>query len=194
MELLTDLQSFLITGMNLESLFNMKLINFKLSGIALAMASMLIPAISYADIAATGDVIPGIPTTPNWNVPGELVVGNTTDGTLTVSNGGVLTSGGAASLSSYIGKLAGSTGQVEVTGAGSRWTNDAVLMVGYQGEGTLRILDGGVVETLTSPIHVGFDDGSKGPVCQPKHEPTDFEITYKSGCLGERNAKANHSS
>ena len=29
------------------------------------------------------------------------------------------------------------------------------------------------------------------PVCQPKHEPTDFEITYKSGCLGERNAKAN---
>ena len=30
-----------------------------------------------------------------------------------------------------------------------------------------------------------------GPVCQPKHEPTDFEITYKSGCLGERNAKAN---
>ena len=32
------------------------------------------------------------------------------------------------------------------------------------------------------------------PVCQPKHEPTDFEITYKSGCLGERNAKANHSS
>ncbi|GKX52443.1 hypothetical protein SOASR029_27520 [Budvicia aquatica] len=162
MELLTDLQSFLITGMNLESLFNMKLINFKLSGIALAIASMLIPAISYADIAATGDVIPGIPTTPNWNVPGELVVGNTTDGTLTVSNGGVLTSGDAASLSSYIGKLAGSTGQVEVTGAGSRWTNDAVLMVGYQGDGTLRILDGGVVETLTSVIHVGFDDGSKG--------------------------------
>ena len=34
----------------------------------------------------------------------------------------------------------------------------------------------------------------KPPVCQPKHEPTDFEITYKSGCLGERNAKANHSS
>lgn len=30
------------------------------------------------------------------------------------------------------------------------------------------------------------------PVCQPKHEPTDFEITYKSGCLGERNAKANY--
>ena len=34
----------------------------------------------------------------------------------------------------------------------------------------------------------------EAPVCQPKHEPTDFEITYKSGCLGERNAKANHSS
>ena len=39
-----------------------------------------------------------------------------------------------------------------------------------------------------------FMKGYDFPVCQPKHEPTDFEITYKSGCLGERNAKANHSS
>ena len=36
------------------------------------------------------------------------------------------------------------------------------------------------------------DRGVYIPVCQPKHEPTDFEITYKSGCLGERNAKANY--
>jgi hypothetical protein len=32
------------------------------------------------------------------------------------------------------------------------------------------------------------------PVCQPKHESADFEITYKSGGVGERNAKANYDS
>ena len=33
--------------------------------------------------------------------------------------------------------------------------------------------------------------GAAGPMFQPKHEPTGFEITYKSECLGERNAKTN---
>ena len=47
--------------------------------------------------------------------------------------------------------------------------------------------------TLQFPIRLHVTNGGF-PVCQPKHEPTDFEITYKSGCLGERNAKANHSS
>ena len=31
-----------------------------------------------------------------------------------------------------------------------------------------------------------------GTVCQPKHEPANFEITYKSECLGVRYAKANY--
>lgn len=50
--------------------------------------------------------------------------------------------------------------------------------------------------TVPHIVEMQSEGGAAGavhgaPVCQPKHEPTDFEITYKSGCLGERNAKAN---
>ena len=47
------------------------------------------------------------------------------------------------------------------------------------------------VNQVTIHGYAVVDVATRFPVCQPKHEPTDFEITYKSGCLGERNAKAN---
>ncbi|CNE22275.1 autotransporter outer membrane beta-barrel domain-containing protein [Yersinia mollaretii] len=141
----------------------MKFINCKLSCIAFAISSAISPTLSYADISVTGDVNPVSPTTPSWSIPGALIVGNTTDGTLTVANGGNLTSGNVGlGQWGYIGNAAGSTGQVDITGIGSQWTNNGVLFVGYRGDGTLRILDGGVVNNPVNATHIGFDVGSTG--------------------------------
>jgi T5SS/PEP-CTERM-associated repeat protein len=50
----------------------------------------------------------------------NVTVGNTGTGTLTIANGGTVSS--PFGLASVIGSLAGSQGTVTVTGAGSTWT------------------------------------------------------------------------
>ena len=69
------------------------------------------------------------------------------DGTLKISNGGATTSGFAC-----IGNGGGSTGTVTVDGAGSTWTEPLLssylfgnIYVGYQGNGSLNITNGGAV-------------------------------------------------
>ena len=54
--------------------------------------------------------------------------------------GGVVTN-----TTGFIGLLGGSVGTVKITGEGSEWNNSELLAVGYEGEGTLNIEDGGVV-------------------------------------------------
>ncbi len=67
----------------------------------------------------------------------------------------------------------------------SRSNEVNVLPLGLTRVGNLR--DGGIDSRfLRLPAWLTT------PVCQPKHEPADFEITYKSGCLGEHNAKASY--
>jgi outer membrane autotransporter protein len=81
---------------------------------------------------------------------GTITVG--TDGstaTLTINNGGVLTTG---YWYDYIGgvegtpAVAGSTGTVIVDGFGSIWTSGMGISIGHSGTGTLRIVNGGRVE------------------------------------------------
>lgn len=79
--------------------------------------------------------------------------------------------------------------------------NEFSLIDGQQRTTTFLLLLKALLLRITNVLkHIPDDEDSEAlkaglrPVCQPKHEPTDFEITYKSGCLGERNAKANHSS
>jgi len=94
-----------------------------------------------------------ITDTEGWH---WLYVGDYGDGTLTVSNGGVV-----SSATSVIGNYTGS-GAVTVTGNGSQWTNSAELVVGFEGTGTLTIADGGLVTNTDGTI--GYDSGASGTV------------------------------
>ncbi len=66
---------------------------------------------------------------------------------MTIADGGVVTS-----AQNYIGALTGSHGEVTITGAGSTWNTTSWLYVGFYGEGSLTVEDGGVVNTYTSSI------------------------------------------
>ncbi len=78
-----------------------------------------------------------ITDTSGWN---WLYVGAYGNGTLTISNGGVV-----ISATSVIGDYTGS-GTATVTGSGSQWTNSSELVVGFNGgTGMLNISNGGEV-------------------------------------------------
>ncbi len=92
----------------------------------------------------------------SWTNSGDLSVGNSGTGTLTIRNGGTVSNTGLG----YLGNNAGSTGTVTVDGAGSTWTNSGDLVVGDSGTGTLTIQNGGAVSNVIGVL--GFLAGSTG--------------------------------
>ncbi|HHG9496587.1 TPA: autotransporter outer membrane beta-barrel domain-containing protein [Citrobacter farmeri] len=90
---------------------------------------------------------------------GNIIVGSTNGGTgeLIISNGGTVTGD-----YSTIGSVAGSTGTVTVDGAGTV-LNVTDMRVGYDGEGSLIITNGGVVKS-TIDSSIGLGTGSNGVV------------------------------
>lgn len=72
----------------------------------------------------------------SWRVD----IGHGSSGELFIQNGGVL-----ESTAIFIATLAGSTGKVTVTGAGSQWIGNNSIGVGHEGSGFLDVLDGGQV-------------------------------------------------
>lgn len=91
----------------------------------------------------------------------QLVAGGEGTGSLTVSGGALLTTFKAASATSssgIIGRRAGGggflrgVGIVTVTGAGSRYVGDGVFNVGFDGDGTFNIADGGRAESTDGII------------------------------------------
>lgn len=74
----------------------------------------------------------------SWNNAGDLYVGGTARGRLTVVNGGLVTS-----TIGYVGYGANSIATASFSHA--TWTNASVLFVGYDGDGTLDIKDGATV-------------------------------------------------
>ena len=97
-----------------------------------------------------------------WTNLGELYVGRSGNGMLTIEAGGEVSSGTINTFSSYIGSGLNSTGKVTVTGAGSKWTNSGNLYVGISsGNGELTIDDGGLVSgrkalLIGSPYSASF--------------------------------------
>ncbi|QIF01380.1 autotransporter domain-containing protein [Roseimicrobium sp. ORNL1] len=89
----------------------------------------------------------------------SLLVGDFGTGTVTVSNGGTLTSGITG-----IANNAGSTGTLTVTGANSRWTFSSQGDVGSSGHGELYVLEGGTVNSGNGAMNVGNDSGASGLV------------------------------
>jgi len=107
-----------------------------------------------SDTGSIGDSTPTGPTSSSVLVTGanstwnlniyNLFVGNSSTGTLTISNGGQVTNGGGG----FIADFTGATGTVLVTGANSTWSMGVnTVDVGEYGNGTLTVSSGGNVTT-----------------------------------------------
>ncbi|MFZ2154972.1 MAG: autotransporter domain-containing protein [Bradyrhizobium sp.] len=92
-----------------------------------------------------------------WAAQG-MAVGYHGAGTLTISNGGAVTT---SVWEVSIGDSAGSTGAVTVDGAGSTLTGSDVV-VGNHGAGTLMVSNGGAVAATTWTSSLGSSAGSTG--------------------------------
>jgi outer membrane autotransporter protein len=87
----------------------------------------------------------------SWTVGDQLDIGRAGQATLTISNGGTLTSNGITT----IGNAAGSNGDATVSGSGSTWTTGDLLNVGADGTGVLTIENGGQVKAHHTIVAYG---------------------------------------
>jgi T5SS/PEP-CTERM-associated repeat protein/autotransporter-associated beta strand protein len=91
-----------------------------------------------------------------WHIAGYLEAGHAGTGTLTVSDGGVV----STTTSTAAGVVAGSTGVINVTGTGAALNVGTTLVGGYDGSGTISVGDGGVITADTVLLASGA--GSSG--------------------------------
>ncbi|MNJ94473.1 AIDA-I autotransporter precursor [compost metagenome] len=117
------------------------------------------------DINTTGTVtVSGPGSTWDSARPFSFQIGSNGNGSLQINNGGVVRSG-----QGLIGSDVGSVGHVTVTGPGSTWTPDNNIYVGFEGTGTLDVLDGATVSTQqtgggAATIYIGLRNGGQGTV------------------------------
>ncbi len=83
-----------------------------------------------------------------WNSFGEVLIGDSGSGVLHIVNGGALTNSGEVA----IGWGVDATGSVVVSGTGSIWANTGTILIGIDGQGDLRIEDGGYVQSSTVAV------------------------------------------
>ena len=111
------------------------------------------------DVAGNGTVtvsgVDGSGNASTWTNAGDLVIGQSGTGSLTILGGGKV-----SSQTGYIAADLGSQGTVTVSGVDSNgnastWTNAGDLSVGYDGAGTLKVLAGGRVSNVTGNISGG---------------------------------------
>ncbi len=76
-----------------------------------------------------------------WDNSGTLYLGYNGNASLQALNGGVVTGS-----TTYLGRFAGSSGALNVSGAGSQVAVGNNLYIGYEGDGTARIDNGGSVD------------------------------------------------
>lgn len=107
--------------------------------LVLVLASLSATSLLAQDVAITGGVDPSPATTPTWNVGGSLIIGNSANGTLSIS--------GSGAVSNTFG-LIGINSTSTATVSGGSWTNSGVLYVGNFGTGTLEISGGEVSNTV----------------------------------------------
>lgn len=90
-----------------------------------------------------------------WNSTG-FVIGAFGQGTLTVENGGAVTT-----VAGAVGELSGASGAITITGSGSQLNAEA-LFIGPGGQGTLTVENGGAlnISGLNSEVGVGESGGS----------------------------------
>jgi len=112
-------------------------------------------------------VVTGTWDNMNGFVVGDPWEGSSSNGTLNISNGGKVISSILPDNSSFlnnwygndpgwssgvVGVSSGSTGTVNVTGQNSTWENRYDLSIGINGQGTLNVGNGGLVESQRGVI------------------------------------------
>jgi T5SS/PEP-CTERM-associated repeat protein len=124
---------------------------FEVSGASttLTLAGLRINAVNGGGVLSSGATL-----TLEGNFPNgarlSLSQNFSIDGTLDIQLGGEVNNSAAG-----IGANFGSTGMVNVTGVGSKWTNSGDLFVGGFGTGTLNVQNGGVVTNAVGFIGNG---------------------------------------
>jgi T5SS/PEP-CTERM-associated repeat protein len=76
-----------------------------------------------------------------------MMIGAGSEGIVEISSGGQLITENAA-----IGQFGGSLGTVTVDGTGSNWNNFATLQVAVDGAGTLSVMNGGAITTVSLQV------------------------------------------
>lgn len=118
---------------------------------------------AYAQsVSGSGEVLPEPIQSPHWTVGGDLTVGDSLAGTLTIEAGGTVVNDWA-----FIGNFDGGAGTLTVSGrdaggAASTWTSLGPVMIGADSgsNGTLRVLDGAAAQSDSGTI--GAYAGSVG--------------------------------
>ena len=133
-------------------------INHKLSFVtSFFLFLTFVPPIAMADITTTGETSPAYDSSDPWTITGDLIVGNTLDGTVTISSASEVNN-----INGFIGYDSSSTGNVSVKDNGSLWENSSLLYIGYNGNGELNVSNGG--EVRYSEIVIGSETNSQGIV------------------------------
>lgn len=96
-----------------------------------------------------------------WSLRGSIFVGNQGIGELLIADGAAVTTENLNDT--WIGNVAGSTGTIELRGRGARLSTDQ-LVVGYFGDGELRVLDGAVMSSRNTWIGFGTQSESSARV------------------------------
>lgn len=101
-------------------------------------------AVSYATVRGAGS---------SWTTSSSMCVGQYGAGTLTIADGGRVSSGeGVMGIFSQP-TFGSGVGHATVTGAGSTWTNEYQLLVGYDGTANLVIANGGRVTAQSLSVN-----------------------------------------
>jgi fibronectin-binding autotransporter adhesin len=122
--------------------------------LGLLLGLVLISSPVHAAITQSGNVTP---TVSSWGSFTTGLVGNTSDGSIAVDGGSVL-----SARAGLLGNGTSSTGTATVSGAGSKWTNNDHLYIGTSSHGVLTIEAGGEVNNKRSRL--GMFAGSTGTV------------------------------
>ena len=127
-----------------------------------------IPA-AAATIITSGAVILSNPvTTPMWNAGADTYIGSGGTGTLTASQGTIITG-----TNFYIGQNSGDTGTLNLFDSGTILTSDGLTTIGESGNGTLNIFNAVLTNNWNKPtspgsvsysVNIGNLAGSQGIV------------------------------
>lgn len=112
-------------------------------------------AVTIGDGAVSSSTLEISGTGSTWEMAsGSLVIGNLGEGTLSISDGGDLDTSNRV----FVGNSAGSTGHLDITGAGSRLNAADYVALGFQGNGHGTVTDGSVLQG--SEVLVSWDEDS----------------------------------
>jgi len=117
----------------------------------LAAVALCFPQQADSAILSWGDVQP--PDPASWGPDASVYVGYSEPGEVSVSDGDTV-----VSKSAMLAYMPGSSGSVNVEGAGSAWTSYGGFTIGFGGPGILSIKNGGRV--ISAGGEVGVDDPS----------------------------------